>query len=67
MQKERNPLRRPKVGDVVVSNRRKRRQVALLRGGYVTYYNGLNSRKCALASWQRWCRDNFARVVKRAA
>jgi hypothetical protein len=65
---KRDPRRQPVVGDMVISDDRKvRRTVAKVARGTVTYHDGTDLRTCDVASWQRWCRDRLAKVVKRAA
>jgi hypothetical protein len=65
---KRDPRRKPASGDVVISDDRKvRRTVDKVRRDRVIYNDGTYSRECDVASWQRWCRDRLAKVVKRAA
>jgi hypothetical protein len=52
---------------VASEDRKVKRRVEKIRAGVVTYYDGTELRECAVESWQRWCRDRVARVVKKAA
>ena len=71
---KRDPRRKPQVDDVVVSaDRNVRKRVDRIRAGVVTYSwesrspNDSGSSRCKVESWQRWCRDREAKLLKRAA
>jgi hypothetical protein len=67
---KRDPRRKPKIGDILVSaDRNVRKRVDRIKAGVVTlrtpYDSG--SSRCKVESWQRWCRDRQTSILERAA